>query len=113
MPAEHRFRFDDLQRVPNIGSQRVYPGKHQPVDAGEGQTARGLAVEHIQLVPEHQDFGFQLGPRPEEPSESAPDQLAKVDHRPRASNRFAQAYQPDWVSGRDRLAEAEERALLG
>ena len=85
MPAEHRFRFDDLQRVPNIGSQRVYPGKHQPVDAGEGQTARALAVEHIQLVPEHQDFGFQLGPRPEEPSESAPDQLAKVDHRPRAS----------------------------
>ena len=45
--------------------------KDQPVDAGEGQTARGLSAEHIQLVPEHQDFGFQLGPRSEEPSESA------------------------------------------
>jgi hypothetical protein len=40
-PTGHRFRFDDLQRVENIGSQRVYPGKHQPVDAGECQTARG------------------------------------------------------------------------
>jgi len=85
MPTEHGFRFDDLQRVENVGSQGVHAGKDQPVDAGEGQTARGLSAEHIQLVPEHQDFGFQLGPRPEEPSESAPDQLAKVDHRPGAS----------------------------
>jgi hypothetical protein len=23
-----------------------------------------FSAEHIQLVPEHQDFGFQLGPRP-------------------------------------------------
>ena len=75
----------DLQRVENVGSQRVHAGKDHPDDAGKGQTARGLSAEHIQLVPEHQDFGFQLGPRPEEPSESAPDQLAKVDHRPRAS----------------------------
>jgi hypothetical protein len=62
MPTEHGFRFDHLQRVENVGSQRVHAGKDQPVDAGEVQTARGLSAEHIQLVPEHQDFGFQLGP---------------------------------------------------
>jgi hypothetical protein len=61
-------------------------------------------------VPEHQDFGFQLGPRPEEPSKSAPDQLAKVDHRPK-HNRFAQAYRPDWVSDRDRVSESFLRTV--
>ena len=59
MPTEHRFRFDDLQRVENIGGQRVHPGKHQPVDVGECQTARGLAAQHIQLVAEHEKFGFE------------------------------------------------------
>jgi hypothetical protein len=59
MPAEHRFRFDDLQRVPNIGSLRIYSGKNHPVDAGEGQTARGLAAQHIQLVAEREEFGFE------------------------------------------------------
>ena len=42
MPAEHGFRFDGLHRVENVGSQRIHAGKSQPVDAGEGQTARGL-----------------------------------------------------------------------
>ena len=59
MPTHHRFRFDDLQRVENIGGQRIHPSKHQPVHAGESQTARGLAAQHIQLVPEHENFGFQ------------------------------------------------------
>jgi hypothetical protein len=48
-------RLDDLQRVENVGSQRVHAGKDHSVDAGEDQTARGLAAEHIQLVLEHQD----------------------------------------------------------
>ena len=29
MPAEHGFRFDDLQRVENVGSHRVHAGKSQ------------------------------------------------------------------------------------
>ena len=85
MPTEHGLRFDDLQRVENVGSQRVHAGKHQPVDAGERQSARRLAAEHIQLVAEHENFGFERRAGPEQPSNSAPDQLAKVDHRPRAS----------------------------
>jgi hypothetical protein len=33
------------------------------------------------LVPEHENFGLQRRPRPEEASESQPDQPAKIDHR--------------------------------
>ena len=62
MPAEHSLRFDDLQGLENVGSQRVHAHEHQPVNAGEGQTARGLAAEHIQLVPEHENFGLQRQP---------------------------------------------------
>jgi len=81
MPAEHGLRFDDLQGLENVGSKHVHAHEHQPVNAGEGQTPRGLAAEHIQLVPERENFGLQCRPRPEEASESPPDQLAKVDHR--------------------------------
>ena len=34
---------------------------------------------------EHENFGFERRAGPEEPSNGAPDQLGKVDHRPRAS----------------------------
>ena len=72
MPTEHGLRFDDLQRVENVGSQRVHAGKHQPVGAGERQSARRLAAEHIQLVAEHENFGFERRAGPEEPSNGAP-----------------------------------------
>jgi len=81
MPAEHGLRLDDLQGLENVGSQRVHAHEHQPVNAGQGQTARGLAAEHIQLVAEHENFGFERRARPEQPSNGAPDQLAKVNHR--------------------------------
>jgi hypothetical protein len=94
MPTEHGFRFDDLQGLENVGSQRVHAHEHQPVNAGEGQTIRGLAAEHIQLVAEHENFGFERRAGPEQPSNGAPDQVAKGRSSPASINRFARAYQP-------------------
>jgi len=79
MPTEHGLRFDDLQRVENVGSQRVHAGKHQPVGAGERQSARRLAAEHIQLVAEHENFGFERRAGPEEPSNGAPRARSPAD----------------------------------
>ena len=101
MPAKHGFQFDDLQSVPNIGSQRVYPGEHQPVDAGEGQTARGLAVEHIQWCRSTR-ISASSAPR----DRNSP---AKAHHISLQSSIIARKHQPiraglpapDWVSGRD------------
>ena len=81
MPTEHGLGFDDLQGVENVGSQRVHAGEHQLVHAGERQSAQRLAAEHIQLVAEHENFRFERRAGPEAPSNGAPDQLAKVDHR--------------------------------
>ena len=39
---------------PSVAPQRAF--HNCAVNAGEGQTARGLAAEHIQLVPEHCDL---------------------------------------------------------
>src|SRR5208282_4946106 len=84
MPTDHGIGFDDLQRTQNAGNQRVEPGEHQSVDPGEGDALRGLPAQYIQLVPQHNDLGLQRCPRPEQPNESAPDQLAEIDHWPRA-----------------------------
>jgi len=53
MPADYGFRFDDLQCVHNIRSERIKPGKHKPVDAAERDATGISAAKHIQLVPEH------------------------------------------------------------
>jgi len=53
MPADYGFRFDDLQCVHNIRSERIKPGKHKPVDATERDATGISPAKHIQLVPEH------------------------------------------------------------
>ena len=65
--------------------------------------SRCLAPHDVDLVPEHQDFSFKLGPGPEPRSKDAALQNEQIDHLPKAltdSDRFTK---PDWVSGRDGL----------
>jgi hypothetical protein len=42
---------------------------------------RGFAPQHVELMAKDEDFGFQRGPRPEQPDQGAPDQPAKIAHR--------------------------------
>jgi hypothetical protein len=84
MPAEHGFRFDGLHRVENVGSQRVHAGKSQPVDAGEGQTVRGLGRSTFSWWRSTRSSASSAACDRKQPSESAPRLLAKVDHRPQA-----------------------------
>jgi len=115
MPAEHGLRFDDLQGLENVGSQRVHAHEHQPVNAGEGQTARGLAAEHIQLVPEHENFGLAVRDR-KRPAKAHQIRLQRSIIAA-SINRFARAYQPTLVSGRDKgracNASHTREALIG
>jgi hypothetical protein len=85
MPADHGIGLDDLQGVKNARRQRVKTSEHHPVEAREHNTFRCPAAEHIHLVPEHQDLGFQRCPRPEQVHERAPDHFADVAHRQRES----------------------------
>jgi hypothetical protein len=42
---------------------------------------RGFAPQHVELMAQDKVFGFQRGPRSEQPDQGAPDQSAKIAHR--------------------------------
>ena len=81
VPAQQRFRPDNLQSVQHPGSQAIKPNKQQPVDAAERDPLRGFAPQHVELMAKDKVFGFQRGPWSEHPDQGAPDQSAKIAHR--------------------------------
>jgi hypothetical protein len=56
VPTNHGLRPDDGQRIYNAGSEAIQPNEHQPVEGPENKSLRGLALQHINLLPENQDF---------------------------------------------------------
>ena len=71
-----------LQRVKHARSQAIELGKYEAVNAAESHAVRRLAAQHVQLMPEHKDFGLQRRPRPEQPDQSTQDLAAKLAHHP-------------------------------
>jgi hypothetical protein len=64
VPADHGLRLDDLQSLEHYRGQVIGPSKHQAVNAGEGHSLGRFSAQNIELVPKHEDFGFQRSPRP-------------------------------------------------
>jgi hypothetical protein len=62
VPTNHGLAPDDSQRIQNTGSEAIQPNEHQSVEAPENRSRRGIAAQHIYLLPENQDF--RLKPRP-------------------------------------------------
>jgi hypothetical protein len=57
-----RSHADDGQRIQNTGSEVIQSNEHQSVESPENRSLRGFAPQHIDLLPENQDFRFK--PRP-------------------------------------------------
>jgi hypothetical protein len=38
-------------------------------------------LQDVELMPKHEDLGFQRRPRPEQPDQGAPNQPAKIAHQ--------------------------------
>jgi hypothetical protein len=55
------------------------------LNVAQDHSLRGFALQHIELVSENKDFGFQRSPRPEQSDQGAPDQPANVAHRTEVS----------------------------
>jgi hypothetical protein len=112
VPAYQRLRPYNLQSAQHPGSQPIEPNKQQPVDAAEGHSFRAFAPQDIELVSKNKDFGFQRGPRPEQPDQGAPDQSAKIAHRSDYQPiRERQSAVLVWVCGRDKACPATTRPL--
>ena len=44
------------QRVYNARNEAIQPNEHQSVESAENKSLRGIAPQHIDLLPENQDF---------------------------------------------------------
>jgi hypothetical protein len=53
---------DGGQRVYNAGHEAIQPSEHQTIEIAENKSFRRSAPQHIDLLPEKQDF--RLKPRP-------------------------------------------------
>ena len=101
MPTDYRLRLDDFERVEHARAEAIEPGKDQTVNIAERHTFRPLALQHIQLMPEHKDLGCLAARDRNSPTKA--HQNSCKDHSSLASiNRFAVARQSFWVSDRDR-----------
>src|SRR5216684_7511899 len=85
MPADHGLRPDDLQSVQHARCQPIQPGKHQTVDAAEGQSLRRFTSQHVKLMTKRQDLYLQRRSRSEQSDQRQPNQAANISHQPRAS----------------------------
>src|SRR5882757_6723047 len=56
VPTNHGLRPDDGQRVYNARSEAIQPNEHQSVEGPENKSLRGIAPQHIDLLPESHDF---------------------------------------------------------
>src|SRR5271154_6523066 len=85
MPTDHGLRPDDFQSVQNARCQPIQPGKHQTVDAAEGQSLRRFTSQHVELMTKRQDLCLQRRSRSEQSDQRQPDHTANISHQPRAS----------------------------
>ena len=99
----------ELRQVDTLPIQTVEIITKKPCWLKSRATA-GLAAQHVELMAKDKVFGFQRGPRPEQPDQSAPDQSAKIAHR--------SDYQPIrerqsavWVCGRDTRSSGNRRGF--
>ena len=57
-------RLGNFQCIQYSGSHTIEPRKHQAVNVVEGQSLRGFAPQHVELLSEDKGLGFQRSPRP-------------------------------------------------
>jgi hypothetical protein len=56
MPANHSLGPDDGQRIHNARNEAIQLNEHQSVERAENKSLRGSAPQHIDLLPQNQDF---------------------------------------------------------
>jgi hypothetical protein len=56
VPANHGLGPDNGQRIYNARNEAIQPNEHQSVKSAENKSLRGSAPQHIDLLPENQDF---------------------------------------------------------
>jgi hypothetical protein len=59
VPTNHGLGPDDSQRVCNARNEAIQPNEHPWVESAENKSLRASTPQHIDLLPENQDFRFK------------------------------------------------------
>ncbi len=84
MPAHHRLRLDDDNRIQNARPQSIEPDEEQPVGTTKPNPLRCRTAHDIELVAQDQIFGLEPFPRFEQRGKDPPQRSHDLDHRSRS-----------------------------
>src|SRR5450756_2311613 len=99
VPANDRLRPDNRNRAQNGGKPAIEPNKQKSIGIVEVRPFRRPSSEHIDLLPQHQDFPFQLCSRLEERSQNAENQFEQFGHQGASLPRLFPASMPNLFFG--------------
>ena len=81
MPPQDGLGPNNGDCIKNAGIATIEPDEQGTVDATQMQSpARRSLLQHTELMPQHQDLGFQLLSRLEVVAQHADEQEADCDH---------------------------------
>src|SRR5450756_1035930 len=98
VPANDRLRPDNRNRAQNGGKPAIEPNKQKSIGIVEVRPFRRPSSEHIDLLPQHQDFRFQLCSRLEERGQDAENQFEQFGHQAASLPRPFPASTPNRIS---------------
>ena len=83
MPTHNRLGSDNGYGIKNARPATIEPDEQSAVDPAQMQSAWRALLEHIELMPQDQDFGFQPLSRPEAVPHHTDEEEGNGDHQPR------------------------------
>src|ERR1035437_5466638 len=102
VPANDRLRPDNRNRAKDGGEPVIKPNKQKTIGIVEVRSFRCPPAKHIDLLPQDQDFCFQLCSRLEERSQYAENQLGQISHQAASLSRLFSASMLNQIFGTHR-----------
>src|SRR4030088_2427704 len=81
MPSNNGFRLDNRDGVQHRRKQAIEPDKDQSVGDRQLRVRGNAPAQHVQLMPQQDDLGFQPRLRPEQRDHDVEKQAQERDHR--------------------------------
>src|ERR1700726_1807161 len=102
MPTHDSLGPDDGYGAKNSRAATIEPDEQSAVGPTQMQSAWRALLQDIELMPQHQDFGFQLLSRLEAVAQRADEEEGNCDHQPQSCpDSVAHVTPADGVFGSD------------
>ena len=78
MPTDHGVRSDDCQCIIHLGKQSADTSQYQSVNRDEGRSPGTGSPQHVDLLPQDQNFCLKRNSRPQQIDHHSKDQSAQL-----------------------------------